>query len=319
LRFSRLFETNLANEGHNTSIDDISIVPSISIPYKDNLYYTMMTRKRNDYFTLRGDLIYSGIENSTLVATARNDHTFFVEMLDNRTLVFKKLNVYKKQSQLDIEITLDFSRFQDIRVDSVYAVNPSNRGHFVTADHQKGLIFCFDRQGSLLNQIKTEGNIVQIEKLNNFLVVLTSKEFFYLNINRNYTKTNCVWPEDSLESFTFEDTSFRSVFAKKNNSIILYDLGGYCRPMKSYPVPEKPNVFVTSQLLFIESKGNYFTINFTEGRLKSFNLPVNKCEGPQKFVLTRKLMSQYIISRICLREAGINIAHILVDMDSNSP
>lgn len=168
----------------------------------------MMTRKRNDYFTLRGDLIYSGIENSTLVATARNDHTFFVEMLDNRTLVFKKLNVYKKQSQLDIEITLDFSRFQDIRVDSVYAMNPSNRGHFVTADHQKGLIFCFDRQGFLLNQIKAEGNIVQIEKLNNFLVVLTSKEFFYLNINRNYTKTNCVWPEDSLESFTFE-VSFR--------------------------------------------------------------------------------------------------------------
>ena len=83
-------------------------------------------------------------------------------------------------------------------MDRVFVVNPSNRVNFLTVDLKNGEILCFDKYGLLFNRIQAEGEIVQVEKVNNFLVVLTKKSFFYLNINRNYTKVDCVCPQDSL-------------------------------------------------------------------------------------------------------------------------
>lgn len=71
--------------------------------------------------------------------------------------------------------------------------------------------------------------------------------------------------------------------------------------------------------MLIESRKNHYMINYTEGILRPLSLPVSDCEGQMKIEVSRKLISQYIISRLCLKENNINIAHILVDMDSNGP
>lgn len=72
LRFSRLFENIFPNEGNHTALEDVEIVPSISLPYKDNFYYSMMLHKNGDYFSLRGDLIISGQNKKVLVSSVRN-------------------------------------------------------------------------------------------------------------------------------------------------------------------------------------------------------------------------------------------------------
>jgi hypothetical protein len=57
LKLSRLFEHSMKFNEVNLTIEQVSILPSISIPYKDNLYYSMLLKRNQNYYTLRGDLV----------------------------------------------------------------------------------------------------------------------------------------------------------------------------------------------------------------------------------------------------------------------
>ena len=53
----------------------------------------------------------------------------------------------------------------------------------------------------------------------------------------------------------------------------------------------------------------------TDGKQHQYNLPVSDCEGFSKESIIRKMMSQYIVSRICAVEDKIVISHILLDLE----
>lgn len=72
MKFSRLNENSLKKDHYNPMEEGFYILPSISIPYKDNLYYHMMLGINRHYYDLRGDSIYNSTSNSTLVTSIRN-------------------------------------------------------------------------------------------------------------------------------------------------------------------------------------------------------------------------------------------------------
>jgi hypothetical protein len=53
-------------------LESVDLLPSISLPYKDNFYYSMMLRKNGDYVTLRGELIISSSGRQLLVSSTKN-------------------------------------------------------------------------------------------------------------------------------------------------------------------------------------------------------------------------------------------------------
>ena len=57
LKISRLFEHSIKYNKANLTINDISLLPSISIPYKDNIYYSMLLKRENNVYNLRGDKV----------------------------------------------------------------------------------------------------------------------------------------------------------------------------------------------------------------------------------------------------------------------
>lgn len=60
----------LSEEG--LTIDQLELLPSISLPYKDNMHYAMMLRRNSNFYTLRGDIVFSKTANPTLVSSIRN-------------------------------------------------------------------------------------------------------------------------------------------------------------------------------------------------------------------------------------------------------
>jgi hypothetical protein len=54
LPFIRLFEHSIKNDIVNLTQDSVSLLPSISLPFKENVYYSIMIRKNNGYYTLKG-------------------------------------------------------------------------------------------------------------------------------------------------------------------------------------------------------------------------------------------------------------------------
>ena len=56
-------------------------------------------------------------------------------------------------------------------------------------------------------------------------------------------------------------------------------------------------------------------LNMTDGKQHHYNLPVSECKGNSKESIIRKMMSQYIVSRICAVEDKIVISHILLDLE----
>ena len=56
----------------------------------------------------------------------------------------------------------------------MFVNNPTaNQANYVFADYQNGLILGFDRHKQKNIEIKVEGKIIQMEKMNYHLVVLT--------------------------------------------------------------------------------------------------------------------------------------------------
>ena len=72
LKFNRVAEIVLANEDPETQIEEVEMVASIGIPFRDNFYYTMMVRRRDSFYSLQGDLIYSSTSKRTVLVSARN-------------------------------------------------------------------------------------------------------------------------------------------------------------------------------------------------------------------------------------------------------
>ena len=57
---------------------------------------------------------------------------------------------------------------------NVFAINPTaNQANYVFADYQNGVILGFDWHKQKSIEIKVEGKIIQMEKMNYHLVVLT--------------------------------------------------------------------------------------------------------------------------------------------------
>ena len=59
-----------------------------------------MIKNNQKYSTLRGDIVYSGNENTTTLGTLRNEYTFFAELLENRTMLLQKFKLINKQPLL---------------------------------------------------------------------------------------------------------------------------------------------------------------------------------------------------------------------------
>ena len=53
LKFNRVAEIVLANEDPETQIEEVEMVASIGIPFRDNFYYTMMVKRRESFYSLQ--------------------------------------------------------------------------------------------------------------------------------------------------------------------------------------------------------------------------------------------------------------------------
>ena len=313
LKFSRLFESSHPNQSGETSAEKVSIVPSINIPHKDNFYYSMMVVKNGDYFTLRGERIVAGRGKDLLVSSARNEYTYFGEFSEEEGIfAIKKLKVVSRQLELEPEKKINSSGLH-LNVSNFFVFSPSGQQHYVLVDAGKGKIVFFDRAGQYLREVKAGGKILQIDKFSNMLIVLTATKLFYLTLTRQPNKTSCVLPYSSLDYFLFEDSNFRFMYGVKNGYIYQYDLGGHCRPVRTYHVPVNSTLFLTSQMVIIESKGSHFGLNLTDSSLRPFTMPIDSCAGSSKESILRKISSQYMIARICVTSEKVQISYVMLD------
>ena len=64
------------------------------------------------------------------------------------------------------------------------------------------------------------------------------------------------------------------MYAYQNGYLYHYDLSHHCRPIRSYHLPYNSTFFLTSQLIFVESKGSHYAINYTDGVMRPYTLPI---------------------------------------------
>lgn len=53
-KFSRFLENTVQWEARESTKEEVRILPSISIPHRDNLHHSMMLKKDGGFWTLRG-------------------------------------------------------------------------------------------------------------------------------------------------------------------------------------------------------------------------------------------------------------------------
>lgn len=51
----------------------------------------------------------------------------------------------------------------------------------------------------MLKEIIVKDRIIQVEKVSQNIVVLTEKELFFLNLNKNSSRIDCLLPEGSID------------------------------------------------------------------------------------------------------------------------
>ena len=152
--------------------------------------------------------------------------------------------------------------------------------------------------------------------MNTNIVVLTERSLTVIKSHKSFNQMDCLLPEHSVDYLLFEDSNFKHFYAVKQKYLYLYDIGQYCRPIRSYHLPSNCSLALSSQILYLQCKERYFALNLTSSSLKPLTLPVVECDGPSKLNVIRKLSSQYIISQICISDDKLLISHVLVDIQS---
>jgi uncharacterized ubiquitin-like protein YukD len=99
---------------------------------------------------------------------------------------------------------IDLGAYSGTSFDFFVAAHHSASKYYIFASSKERLIVVFEKNGTLCKTMKTNKKILQVNKINNNLVFLTEDELFFLNINKNMSKTSCLMPYDPVDYFSYD-------------------------------------------------------------------------------------------------------------------